>query len=348
MFRFLPASDVERIEIVQNPSAIYPAEGNAGLINLVLKKHPNDYLGGSVSYAMTQYEEHGDEANTGIIYNKDRLSASLNIAGIWDRTRYLETNIIPFEENIRHNIDKGHIRNHNYSVRWQTDYRASDKLNLGLYVMYADGERHQSVDGLYDFQPKKLYSLSCTNTETQRQENTKTWALNVNAAQSLGSDGAKIIYNLNYYRMRMEDARHSISNMSIIENSLDNIHLSDTTDFDYQNHITQNIDNYSAKIDVSYAGFRLGVHYVNIHNQRDLGYSGVGSYNNVSTSYNEQIIASYLEFSRSFGNKWTMNLGSRYEHTWTKVDNQPVKNGIHADFGRLFRFFCRHCYCGKP
>ena len=330
------ASDVEKIKIVQNPGARYSAEGNAGVINIVLKNNGNDYIGGSAAYARTQYEEHGDEANASIIYNKGKVSTSLNLSGTWDHTRYIETNDIIFPDNLRHNTDNGRIKKENYSLRWQGDYRVSDKLNLGAYVMYADGERHLSIDGLYDFLPKKLYSLSSTNTQTQRQEDTKTWAVNINATQFLGNTGTKIDCNLDYYRMNMGDTRRSISNMSVIENSLDNIHQSDTTDFDYQNQITQTVDNYSAKVDVCYVGFRVGTQYAYTRSHRDLDYSGVGSYNHVSSTYDEHILAGYVEYGRKFGNAWSINLGGRYEHTWTKVNNQPVEYGKQRDYGKLF------------
>ena len=336
MLKSYSASDVEKIEIVQSPGASYSAEGNAGVINIVLKKKDNDYIGGFLGYAHTQYEEYGNETNASVIYNKGKVSTTLNIAGTWDNTRYLETNDICFSDNLRQNTDNGHISKDNYSLRWQADYQASDKLNFGTYIMYADGERQLTIDGLYDFLPKKLHSHSSTETQTRRQEDTKTWAVNLNAAQILGHGDAKIDYNFDYYRMRMEDARHSISNMTFIENSLNDIHQSDTTDFDYQNHIAHTVDNYSAKVDISYAGFKFGTQYAYTRSHRDLDYSGVGSYNHVSSIYDEQIWAGYAEYSRKFGNAWSMNLGGRYEHTWTKGKNLPIEYGSHTDYGKLF------------
>lgn len=56
MLRSLPASQIESIEIITNPSARYEAEGNAGIINIVLKKEDNE--GGNVhldlGYAVQQ------------------------------------------------------------------------------------------------------------------------------------------------------------------------------------------------------------------------------------------------------------------------------------------------------
>ena len=44
----LPASAVEKIEIINNPSAKYDANGNAGIINIVLKKDSQEGLNGKV------------------------------------------------------------------------------------------------------------------------------------------------------------------------------------------------------------------------------------------------------------------------------------------------------------
>ena len=265
------------------------------------------------------------------------MSTSLNLAGTWDNTRYVETNVIRFTDNLRYGTDNGRIGKDNYSLRWQADYRASDKLNLGTYVMYANGERRLAIDGLYDFQPKTVDSFSSIDTETRRQEDTKTWAVNVNAGYNSQNSSIKVDCNFDYYRMRMDDSRHSISYETWTGNSMSDIHRSDTANFDYQNHIAQNVDNYSAKIDVSYAGFRLGGQYAYTRSLHDLSYSdGMSSYNQVSAIYDEQVLSGYLEYGRTFGSAWSVNLGGRYEHAWTKGENKPTPYGNHTDYGKLF------------
>ena len=334
-----PASDVERIEISPSPGAGYSAEGNAGFVNIVLKKHESDFIGGSVTYARTQYEKHGDEANAGIIYNKGRISTSLNLAGIGDHTVFRETNTIDFPDTRRLDTDNGHISKENYTLRWQLDCQASSRLNLGTYVMYADGERHLDIDGLYDYLPASPGSLCSLNTLTRRKENTKTWAVNVNAVQELPSYAGvgSIHYNLDHYRIRMDDGRHSMSYVTFVGNSPDVVLHSDTANFDYHNNIAQVVDNYSAKVDVCYAEFKLGSQYVYTRSHLDLDYSGTGeAYNHVSTIYGEQVLAGYAEYSRTFGSAWSMNIGGRYEHTWTKGENRPVDYDIHGNYGKFF------------
>lgn len=62
----IPASSIERIEIVTNPSAKYDPDGTAGIINIVLKKNIRIGLNGNVSVS----------AGTGDVYN---ASTSLNM-----------------------------------------------------------------------------------------------------------------------------------------------------------------------------------------------------------------------------------------------------------------------------
>ncbi len=48
----LPSSAVERIEIINNPSAKFDANGNAGIINIILKKEKQEGFNGKVGLAL--------------------------------------------------------------------------------------------------------------------------------------------------------------------------------------------------------------------------------------------------------------------------------------------------------
>ncbi len=48
----LPASAIEKIEIVNNPSAKYDANGNAGIINIIYKKNKQEGFNGKVGFAV--------------------------------------------------------------------------------------------------------------------------------------------------------------------------------------------------------------------------------------------------------------------------------------------------------
>ncbi|MGE5860864.1 MAG: TonB-dependent receptor domain-containing protein [Ignavibacteria bacterium] len=76
-----PASAIEKIEIITNPSAKYSAEGNAGIINLILKKNVNLGLSGIINanaglnekYGgsfLFEYKTQGINYNFGLDYNR--------------------------------------------------------------------------------------------------------------------------------------------------------------------------------------------------------------------------------------------------------------------------------------
>ena len=327
-----PASDIEKIEIIQTPDAKYSAAGNAGVINLVLKKKDNNYIGGSIGYAHTRYEEQGNEANANVIYIKDKVSTSVNVSGTWNNNRYKETNTIMLDNRTRENIDNGHIKNDNYTARWQIDYNASNRLNLGAYAMVSEGDRNLDVNGEYIYSIEDDFSSDVVNTETRRSEDTKTCALNANASHKLNDKGAKIDYNLDYYHMSMGDNRKSEALNVLSGNTPD--------DFYYQNDIAQTVSNYSAKIDANISNFLFGTQYSLTRSRRKLVYSWTPDYHQTSDFvYDEQVLSAYTEYNGKLGEKLSFNIGGRYERTWTtghRMANSGYDAVHHSQYDRLF------------
>lgn len=70
----MPTSSIDRIEIMTNPSAKYDAEGDAGLINIILRKSTQQGISGNYSLAMG-YSYLAKGAATGSLnYLSDKLS----------------------------------------------------------------------------------------------------------------------------------------------------------------------------------------------------------------------------------------------------------------------------------
>jgi outer membrane cobalamin receptor len=74
----IPASSIDRIEVITNPSARYDAAGSAGIINIILKKNQRDGLNGVASAGVGTRNKY----NTSLTLNYRR--GKLNVFGSYD------------------------------------------------------------------------------------------------------------------------------------------------------------------------------------------------------------------------------------------------------------------------
>ncbi|MGK9368628.1 TonB-dependent receptor domain-containing protein [Melioribacter sp. Ez-97] len=74
----IPASEIENIEIITNPSAKYDPEGTAGIINIVMKKNKNIGLSGLVELNGGLKNKYGGEIITDLKSDKLDINLGLN------------------------------------------------------------------------------------------------------------------------------------------------------------------------------------------------------------------------------------------------------------------------------
>lgn len=73
----IPAESIERIEVIDNPSAKYSAEGSAGIINIILKKDRKAGYYGSIQAGVDTRA--GANTSFNINYNSSKLDANFSI-----------------------------------------------------------------------------------------------------------------------------------------------------------------------------------------------------------------------------------------------------------------------------
>ncbi len=82
------ASNIDRIELITSPSAQYDAEGDAGIINIILKKDIS--LGTNGSYSLTAgYGFHEKSAGSlNLNHRSQRLSLFGDVSGLYDQQQH--------------------------------------------------------------------------------------------------------------------------------------------------------------------------------------------------------------------------------------------------------------------
>ena len=135
LLKSIPADLIKEIEIITSPSAKYDASGNAGIINIRLKKGAYEGLNGSVnaSYGTGIYHK----ANTGVNITYKKKKLSLNTGYNYSNKKGLTDSWSDRTDSDISAVNK-RIENQNfYSIPGQThtfvlngDYKLTDKTSL--------------------------------------------------------------------------------------------------------------------------------------------------------------------------------------------------------------------------
>jgi len=76
----MPSSNIEKLELITNPPASFDAEGNAGIINIVLNKELNNGFFGTVTGTMGYADDKKYGVNLNLQYNRNKISVYGDLA----------------------------------------------------------------------------------------------------------------------------------------------------------------------------------------------------------------------------------------------------------------------------
>lgn len=208
--RQLQGNMIESIEVITNPSARYDAEGEAGIINIILKKGKREGMNGSV------------EITTGYPDNY-RASFSMNV-------RKKKINFFTsYGASYRQNPGSGHsLVNYNdpdtaymyestrthtrgglsHNLRLGTDYFINDHNTLTVSGFYRFSDRQNEAELIYedfDIDTKKVIN---TNTRTEDEDETrKNIEANINYRKTFEQKGR--VWTTDFKWMRSDDKENS-------------------------------------------------------------------------------------------------------------------------------------------
>ena len=142
MLKNMQSSDIESIELISNPSAKYDAEGNAGIINIRLKKNKKFGTNGSASIGVAQGKYFKQNASL-TLNNRNK---KWNVFGTYSVNNGKNYNYQNFDRIQNNNRYKMHSDNYNddltNALKIGSDYYANSKSVFGVmaHVMNTDGE----------------------------------------------------------------------------------------------------------------------------------------------------------------------------------------------------------------
>lgn len=317
----LPAEQIDRIEIITNPGSKYEAEGNAGIIDIRLKKDKNLGANGSVNMTASQGRYHRANLSGSGNYRNKRFN-TFGTAGLGDGSGFNEMKFYSYLNNLVQDEINNHQNNwQNYNYRVGTDFFLADRHTLGFLagggyntgsnnsfnrITLAGADTPALIDSILVAKNTANYSRrQQTYNINYRFDNTKGRSLNVDADYGNYRNRSKRYQPNRYY-----DAAEQVLLTEIINR------FETPTD----------IDIYTFQVDYEDAlwGGKLGLGSKLSKVVSDNTFLSFDELNGIPVQndrlsnkfkYNEQVYAGYVSYARALGKKWNVSAGLRAEQT---------------------------------
>ena len=346
MLSGMSAANIEKIELITTPPASYDAEGNAGLINIVLVNNPDLGLNGNVSATLGYGKGARAAASGNFNYRKERLnlygdySFSLDNADqLFTFSRRLQLDGKTAEYSTR--TDRNTTQR-NHLARLGIDYQLTKKTTVAALVSMYDNKWSMdalnknvvSFNGVPDSTARIVndeinqwtHYMANINLQHQFNENEK---LSVNADYLYYHD-----YNpVNYLTSFFDKQGSSLSEERTRSGKTTPIHIW-VGSLDYSRKLGKKI-NFDAGVKGTTSRFKNDVLIEKLI--RDVWVSD----SSLSAEYilKEDIAGAYTSFNITPDSKTEVKAGLRYEHTNSNLGSSTAKNIVDRRFGNLFPSF---------
>lgn len=193
----LPASSIETIELITNPSSKYDAEGQTGIINIVLKKNKKVGINGAVALSAGTQENYN--ANTSLSYRDGNVNLYGNysfrygtrIGGGFNNTSFINSGQT-------FNNSTGSRNNVGNNAKVGVDFYLNNKTTIGASANFNVRDSEDSEDISYIYQN---YSLGKNGTSFRKSEEEgidKGYDMTLDFSRKFKKTGHELIANFSF------------------------------------------------------------------------------------------------------------------------------------------------------
>jgi hypothetical protein len=324
MLKGMSASNVQKVEIITNPSAKWDASGNSGILNIVMKKNKLDGYNGSINFTYGQGRYPKYNSSVSLNYKKNRVNLFFNYSYanrkgfnnlMIDRRFYSNDTLI--QKFITDNYLILPFITHN--PRLGIDYTLSGKTTLSILTTAFKNEfKPTTVNHSDIFGPgnEKTNSLDFTQHSKFKSDN---YELNAQINHKFDTAGQNLTVNLDYGNYKNNsDQFFSTLRTDVLNDSADVIDLTC--------HQIGTLDLYSVKADYSkplkhQMTFEAGAKSSLVESDKDMRFydelNSIHAFDSARSShfiYRENINAAYVSIQKKF-KALTVQAGLRAEQT---------------------------------
>ncbi|WP_069658723.1 TonB-dependent receptor [Arcticibacter eurypsychrophilus] len=352
LLQSLPASSIETIELITNPSSKYDPEGQTGIINIVLKKNQRIGFNGGVSLSAGTLDNYN--ANTNLSYRDGKVNLYGNYSYRYSNRKgsgFSNTNFLDNNSILNNStVSKRHNEGNNAKVG--LEYYLNSKTTIGVSgnINIRSGDDTEDINYLYQNYSTELNGTSLRKS-TEKEDN-KGYDLNFDLIRKFKRTGEELSANFSYGSNKEDENQYFNQDFYTVGGA-----LKDTLDRRKAMN-SQNRDNYNIQLDYTIP--------VNAKQKFETGYRGSIAnsdesqvsdlYNRVSQTYvrdnyltndfdlEDQVHAVYINYQNQITDKFGFQFGLRAEQAnlntiYSSLDPitlAPLKTEGKLDYFRVY------------
>ena len=326
LLKQIPSNQIQRIEIITNPSAKYEADGKSGIINIILVKgQKKGYnVGLTTGYEQGKKSRFNSSLNSNINVGDFNFFGNLNYS---DRPAIQNGIMKNFDQEFDQEFQISN-RGKNLSYKLGFDWFINEKNALTIYTNQWDGKWNSNID------------TNVIDVDGKRKNINEIFSKNLGSDYSLnykkdfGKDDHNIVLDAFYSENKPKDDRDYI-----------NAYPEDEFYTEYRNNKTKN-----TRINLDYTNqivdggkIEAGIQFRNentnngLISTQEIDNNGALINPNVSFEFDRKFYSAYTNYKQKF-NKFGAQVGLRLENvqdngTWVS----PISSGaIKKDYTDLF------------
>lgn len=355
LLKNMPASAIDQIEIMTNPSAKYDASGNSGVINIKTKKGRTAGFNGSVMAGITT--SFFEINNTMYVIPKSQNSITFNYRkkkinffgnynpNVMRGRSQLEINRIKLDQEkkiLGYNdvLTQFKFGNNNHTLKLGLDYFADKKNTIGFVVSGFAFNGHPTPRTITSTHDENYNLLSQMVSETNNRIKFRNLTTNVNYRHQFDSAGRELTADVDFI------AYDNVSKMTLTTDFYNGTGQPFGNQLVLQGSLPAKINIWSFKSDYVHPlkkGGRLeaGVKSSIVSNDNLVSYvrwdgsKWIDDARSNHFIYDENINAVYLNANRQLG-KWSLQGGLRLENTIARGYQVTNDSSFKRNFTNLF------------
>jgi len=335
----IPASLIERIEVITNPSARYDAEGEVGIINIVLKKEQRKGLNGSIEVKTGIPDNHGLTTVLNYRLKKVNYYGSYSIGqrespgfGNSYQEFFNSDSLVAYERS------REHVRGGlNQTINLGADFELNERNTLSVSGLYKNGQGKNSASLKYTDYGSNNEPLSITHRNEEEEEPENNVEFNIGHVKRFDKKGKE--WSTEFRIIRNDETElsniYETYSSELPELRQNSSNTEDQLNYFLQTDFVQPIQNGTFEIGAKSTNRIISNEFLVRESPDGLNWTTIDRFNNHFV-YTERIQAAYALLSGTWKSQLQYQFGLRAEYSDIRTELLLSAEKTKRTYANLF------------